>query len=87
MLEAAERGIALQEALWEQMFRELKIEPLRIWHEDVLAGPGDAARQVADYLGVTLDPAAAIQVPQIMKQSEGAAPEWIARYSGSQRLA
>jgi trehalose 2-sulfotransferase len=85
-LDAAERGIGLQEGLWEQMFLDLKIEPLRIWHEDVLAGSGDITRQVADYLGVTIEPAAVVQIPQIMKQSEGAAPEWIARYSKSKGL-
>ena len=36
-LEAAERGIAFQEAAWDQMFAELKIEPLIVWHEDALA--------------------------------------------------
>jgi len=79
-LEAAERGIAYQESAWEQMFGELRLEPLRLFHEDVLAAPEAAARQVADYVGVRLDPAAAVEIPPIVKQSRGDAEEWMARY-------
>ena len=43
-LEAAERGIALQEAVWEQMYTELKIEPLTVWHEDAVADGAAVAR-------------------------------------------
>jgi LPS sulfotransferase NodH len=82
-LEAANRGIALQEEVWERMFNELRIEPLALWHEDVLASPAAAAQQVADFVGVEIDPAAAVQVPQIQKQSEGDTRQWIERYAGS----
>jgi LPS sulfotransferase NodH len=87
MLDAAERGIDVQEARWEQMFRDLRIEPLRLWYEEVIARPADAARQVADYLGVSLDPSAAVQVPPILKQSEGGASAWIERYAQSRGAA
>jgi LPS sulfotransferase NodH len=83
VLEAAERGIALQEENWERMFRDVRVEPLRLWHEDVLADPEGAAARVAGYLGVTVDPGAAVDVPQILKQSTGAAPAWIERYARS----
>lgn len=82
-LEAAQRGIAFQEEVWERMFNDLRIEPLALWHEDVLASPAAAVRQVADYVGVAIDPAAAVEVPQIQKQSEGDARRWIERYAGS----
>jgi LPS sulfotransferase NodH len=84
-LEAAEREIATQEEVWERMFNELGIEPLCVWHEDVLGDPAEAAKQVADYLGVALDPDAAIDVPQIEKQSEGDAPAWLERYARSRQ--
>jgi LPS sulfotransferase NodH len=84
-LEAAERGIAFQEQLWEQMLRDVKVEPLRMWHEDVLADPACAARQVADYLGVALDPAAAVTIPEIAEQSRGDAAAWSEQYRLSQR--
>jgi hypothetical protein len=52
------------------MFRDLRIEPLRLVYEDVVERPQEAVAQVADYLGVALDPAAAVDVPSIDKQSE-----------------
>jgi len=86
-LEAAERGIAFQESVWEQMFGELKIEPLTLWHEDILADGGAAAQAVAGYLGVKIDPAAAVDVPSIEKQSEGDAAVWADHYARSRRSA
>jgi LPS sulfotransferase NodH len=79
-LEAAERGIAFQESVWERMFNDLGLEPLTLWHEDVLADPDPAAQQVADYLGIALDPRAAIDVPEIEKQSEGDSADWLVRF-------
>jgi LPS sulfotransferase NodH len=82
-IESAERGIAFQEEVWARMFNDLRIEPLNLWHEDVLADPSGAVRQAADYVGVELDPAAAVDIPPIEKQSEGDASTWIERYAGS----
>ena len=79
-LEAADRGIAFQEAVWERMFDELKIEPLTVWHEEALANGPAVANDVAAYLGVTIDPAAAVDVPPIEKQSEGDSAAWAERY-------
>jgi LPS sulfotransferase NodH len=84
-LESAERGIAFQEEVWARMFKDLRIEPLNLWHEDVLADPAAAARQVADYVGVSIEPAAAVEVPSIEKQSEGDAAAWIERYGASRQ--
>jgi LPS sulfotransferase NodH len=80
-LETAAHWIDLQTGIWERMFGDLRIEPLRLWYEDVAARPDQAARQVADYLGVALDPAAAVQVPAVLKQSEGDARAWAVRYA------
>jgi LPS sulfotransferase NodH len=82
-MEAAERGIALQEAVWEQMFSELRIEPLTVWHEDAVADGATVAKAVANYLGVTIDAGAALQVPVIEKQSEGDSLAWAERYAGT----
>ncbi len=82
-LEAAERGIAFQEAAWAQMFAELRIEPLTVWHEDALADGAAVAEAVANYLGVSIDPSAAVEVPPIKKQSEGNSAEWVERYARS----
>ncbi len=85
-LESAERGIAHQEAGWEQMFAELKIEPLTVWHEEALADGDAVTRAVADYVGVSIDPAAAVAVPPIEKQSEGDSREWAERYARSREV-
>lgn len=85
VLDAAERGIALQESVWAKLFSDLKIEPLELWHEDVLDDPIAASRAVADYVGVVLDPAACVEAPQIEKQAVGDAQEWIERYTDSRR--
>ncbi|HUG44977.1 MAG TPA: Stf0 family sulfotransferase [Sphingomicrobium sp.] len=82
-LDAAERGIKFQQDVWEQMFGDLSIEPLRLWHEDVLADPQASVQQVASWLGVTIDPLAAVTVPAIEKQSRGDAGDWIERYARS----
>jgi hypothetical protein len=36
-------------------------------------------------VGVTIDPAGAIEVPAIEKQSEGNAREWVERYASARR--
>ncbi|MFL6759447.1 Stf0 family sulfotransferase [Sphingomonas sp.] len=82
-LEAADRGIAFQEAGWEQMFSDLRIEPLTVWHEEVLSDGSAVVEAVANYLGVPVDPRAAVEVPQIAKQSEGNSREWAERYARS----
>lgn len=83
-LEAAERGISLQESVWERMFNDLSIEPLTVWHEDMMADGFAATRAVARYLGVTIDASAAVQVPKIEKQTEGDSRAWAERYARSQ---
>lgn len=80
-VDQATRAIDGQEAAWREMFRELKIEPLELWFEDALAAPQGAVEEVAKHLGVTLDRAAAVAVPQIAKQSEADAREWRERYT------
>lgn len=84
-LEAAERGIAFQEDVWERMFSDLRIEPLRLWHEDVLADGQATTKAVADYLCVAIEKASAVAVPEIQKQSDGAARDWAERYSASRQ--
>ena len=80
-LATAGQWIEMQAQAWEEMFSTLRIEPLRLWYEDVAARPGEAARQVADYLGVSLDPAAVVEIPAVERQSEGGARAWAERHA------
>ena len=84
-IEAAGRGIVAQEERWEQMFSDLRIQPLRIWHEDTLKDPAAAARQVASYLDVVIDPRQVLDVPAVLKQSEGNSAAWIQGYLRASR--
>jgi trehalose 2-sulfotransferase len=78
----AEQLIALQEAVWQAMYRDLRIEPLTIWYEDVLSEPEAAVHAVASHLGVTVDPAAAVTVPTVERQSQAGARDWAERHAG-----
>ncbi len=84
-LETVEGWIDDQSAAWEAMFRDLRIEPLRLWYEDVVERPGEAALQVAEYLGVTLDPRVQVRVPPVLRQSEAESRSWAERYAEARR--
>ncbi len=77
----AERLIDQQECAWLAMYRDLRIEPLEIWYEDVLANPEGTIEVIASHLGVAVDPAAAIMVPQIERQSQTGARTWAERHA------
>jgi len=72
--------IEQQEQSWLAMYRDLRIEPLVIWYEDVLDEPGATIGGVASYLGVAIDSAAAIAVPAIERQSQAGARVWAERH-------
>jgi LPS sulfotransferase NodH len=83
---AVDRARALldrQEADWDALFTELRIAPLTLWYEDVAAGPGEAVRSVADYLGAELDPAAALAIPEVERQADEDSQRWGELYAGS----
>ncbi len=81
-VERAAHLIDLQERAWHDMYHDLRIDPLMLWFEDAVADPVATVQQVADYLGVTLDPAAAVEVPVIRQQSQHGARIWAERHAG-----
>lgn len=80
--ERAAKMIEQQDDGWTAMYRDIGIVPLVLWFEDVLAEPDAAIAQVGDYLGVSIDPIAAIEVPRIQKQSQAGAKAWAKRHAG-----
>jgi LPS sulfotransferase NodH len=84
-LQSVEQGIDVMAGAWEAMFRDLRIEPLRLFYEDALADPPGTVAQVAAWLGVAIDPAAAIAVPQVRKQSAPEIEAWARRYAQFKR--
>jgi LPS sulfotransferase NodH len=79
-VERAERMIEAQEGAWQAMVGDLGIAPLDLWYEDTLADPPAAIDAVAHYLGVEIDPAAAVRVPPIERQSQHGARDWATRH-------
>jgi LPS sulfotransferase NodH len=79
-IEQARTYIEQQEADWEMLFQELRIEPLTLWYEDLVQDPEGAVRQVGEFLGVEIDPAAAITIPMVEKQAQEDSERWRERY-------
>lgn len=79
-VEQARMYIVQQEADWDLLFKELSIEPLTLWYEDVLSDPDGAVRQVAWFLGAELDAAAAVSIPLVEKQAEEDTRRWREQY-------
>jgi LPS sulfotransferase NodH len=79
-VERAATMIESQEGAWRAMLADLRIAPLELWYEDVLAGPAAAIDAVAGYLGVEIDPEAAVEVPPIERQSQQGARDWGRRH-------
>lgn len=70
------------EAGWDPLFDSLKVEPLTLWHEDVVDRPDDAVRKVAEFLDVRIDPSLAVRVPDVRKQAHSDSHAWAERYRG-----
>jgi LPS sulfotransferase NodH len=79
-VERAARMIESQEGAWRAMLADLRIAPLELWYEEVLASPAETLDAVAGYLGVEIDPAAAVKVPPIERQSQQGARDWSQRH-------
>jgi LPS sulfotransferase NodH len=82
-VERAAKLIESQEESWRAMLADLGIAPLELWYEEVLSDPSATLEAVAGYLGVEIDPAAAVKVPPIERQSQQGARAWARRHGGS----
>lgn len=76
-VERAEAILDQQQAGWQAMYADLGVVPLVLWFEDALADPAGAVQQVAEYLGVPLDPVARVAVPAIRQQAQEGARAWL----------
>lgn len=79
----AEQLIARQEAAWQPMYRDLGIEPLMVWYEDVVADPDAVVAAVAGYLEVELDSTSAVAVPEVDRQRQDGARRWAEQHARS----
>ena len=81
----ARKLIRQEEASWDRLLAQTGIEPLTLWYEDVVDTPADAVKAVGDYVGVTIDPGAAISIPKVEKQSETDPRRWAELYQAATR--
>jgi trehalose 2-sulfotransferase len=81
-VEQARAYIEQQEADWDLLLKELSIEPLTMWYEDLVEEPDQAVRRVAEFIGVQLDPAASVDIPEVEKQAEEDSMRWRDNYTG-----
>jgi LPS sulfotransferase NodH len=72
----ARRWLDGQEEAWDAMFQDLRIDPLTLWYEDVVAEPAGTVERVSKFLGVTVDPAAEVAIPFVERQSERDSRAW-----------
>src|SRR5690606_41894807 len=77
--------IEVQEAAWQAMIADLKLAPLVLYYEDILAEPRAAIAAVAEFIGVEIDPAAEVDVPAIRRQSQEGARAWAERHQAVSR--
>lgn len=80
LLKQAELWIAQQEDSWEKIFQLKEVDPIRVYYEDFLARPDETMAVVAGAMGVTLDPDARIQAPEIERQADEMSADWIQLY-------
>jgi LPS sulfotransferase NodH len=79
-IDRARQMLDEQEAEWDALFAELGIAALELWYEDIIGEPEAAVCAVASHIGVELDPAAALSIYQVERQSQKDALRWRERY-------
>jgi trehalose 2-sulfotransferase len=82
-VDRARNTLDAQEAAWGEMFTELRIDPLVLEYEDVVADPEAAVRAVASYVGVVPAPGARIEIPRVERQAEADSRAWAERYAAT----
>lgn len=80
-VERARQTLDAQEAAWAEMFAELRIDPLVLEYEEVVADPDAAVSAVASYVGAVIAPGARVEIPSIERQSEADSRAWAERYA------
>ena len=84
--EAIDDALAIidhQEREWDSLFAGTGAAQLTLWYEDVVESPAKAVGAVAEFLDVVLDPAAAVEVPQVQQQSQEDPRLWAQMYEAS----
>ncbi len=84
-IDRARKMLGEQEGEWDALCAELGIAPLELWYEDIVDEPQPAVRAIASFIGVELDPAAAVPIYQVERQSQDDARQWRERYEAQKK--
>ena len=82
-VEEARQALSREEAAWDSLYANSGIKPLILWYEDVVEQAQKAVEDVAEYLGVALDPSAVVAVPDIRRQSRTDAERWAEQHASN----
>ena len=82
--EAIEKSLALTayyDGLWDQFFAQNKIEPCRIFYEDILAKPNEEIQRVVDFVGVDVKVAINLEQAGLSREATSLNEEWRDRFN------
>lgn len=77
-------SVQQQKKSWEDIFQRAGVTPIRIFYEDILANDSEVVGSVLQAMGIKMDARVAIEVPMILRQSDGMSREWRARFAQDQ---
>jgi LPS sulfotransferase NodH len=74
------KRIAEHNAAWASYFRENRIEPLKLFYEDVVANNQAAVERILEFLHLPVPPRIEIVPSGLEKQADDMSAQWIAAY-------
>lgn len=74
------RALERQRERWERAYGQLRIEPVRVIYEDLLAAPAATVERVLAALALAREPGVSVTLPPLERQFDDVNAEWIARF-------
>lgn len=78
--------IEKQRNSWENMFIFRRLNPIRIYYEDLFGDQSIAVESVLRSMGIKPDPSVVLKVPMIQRQTDGISKDWRERFLEDQRM-
>jgi trehalose 2-sulfotransferase len=72
--------VVRQNASWDHLFHSFGVRRLAVEYEELAADPAKIVRDIAAFVGVTLDPNAAAPTPRTARQRDEVSDTWRARF-------
>ncbi len=74
------KSVRQQKQSWEDIFAATGTTPIRIYYEDLLSHGETVVACVLTAMGITPDASTALEVPMIIRQTDGINADWQARF-------